>query len=225
MGTLATTNFLNDMNKLYRPSSDQEYLNYLVFNHAAIPDRTAYILDHSQPNFLEYLKEDISQAEAMEPDFFVMTCNTAHYYYDELSKMTKFPFINMIDLVKDELVKLDKGKKIGIFATEGTIKSGLFEKPVGETGHKIVKNTSKLQESINDILYKDVKSKGEVDLDKYNKILKSFMENGADYIILGCTEASYINSLDDKKAYPVIDAEKLLVKKTIEKALELRKQG
>ncbi|MDD7044165.1 MAG: aspartate/glutamate racemase family protein, partial [Peptoniphilaceae bacterium] len=65
MGTLATTNFLNDMNKIYRPESDQEYLNYLVFNHASIPDRTAYILDKSKENPFDYLKEDILQAEKL----------------------------------------------------------------------------------------------------------------------------------------------------------------
>lgn len=225
MGTLATTNFLNDMNKIYRPKSDQEYLNYLVFNHAAVPDRTAYILDKQKPNPLLYLKEDILQAERMKPDFFVMTCNTAHYFYDELSKITKIPFINMIELVKDELTKLDKDEKIGLFATEGTIKSGLFKKPVFESGHEIVENTESLQKRINDILYNDVKSKGIVDLNKYHKILDTFRENGASHIVLGCTEASYINSLDDDRTYPVVDTEKLLVNKTIAKALNLRKLG
>lgn len=225
MGTLATTNFLNDMNKIYRPNKDQEYLNYLVFNHASIPDRTSYILDKNNENPLEYLKEDILQAEKMNPDFFVMTCNTAHYFYNELSKTTKVPFINIIELVKEELLKLDKNSKIGLFATEGTIRSGLFKKPVLESGLEILENSKNLQKRINEILYDDVKARGIVDIEKYHKVLETFIEDGASHIILGCTEVSYINSLDTNRTYPIIDSEKLLVNKTIKEALKLRNSG
>lgn len=111
MGTLATTNFLNNMNKIYSPESDQEYLNYLAFNHASIPDRTAYILDKSKENPFDYLKEDILQAEKLRPDFFLITCNTAHYFYDQLAQITNIPIINMVELIEKELEKLDKNEK------------------------------------------------------------------------------------------------------------------
>ena len=79
MGTLATTNFLNDLNEAYRPSSDQEYLNYLVVNHATIPDRTSFILKKSKENPFDFLKEDIESVDKLNPDFYVITCNTAHF--------------------------------------------------------------------------------------------------------------------------------------------------
>lgn len=224
MGTLATTNFLNDMNKIYRPESDQEYLNYLVFNHASIPDRTAYILDKSKENPFDYLKEDILQAEKLKPDFFLITCNTAHYFYDELAQITKIPIINMVELVEKELEKLDKNEKIGLFATEGTIKSGLYDEVVRKSGLEIKENSRDLQDKINDILYKDVKEKGLVDLEKFHKILDQFKKEGASHVILGCTEASYINSCDKEDSYPVIDSEKLLVNETVRYALSLRKK-
>ena len=42
MGTLATTNFLVEMNKRHFPENDQDYFNYILMNHADIPDRTEY---------------------------------------------------------------------------------------------------------------------------------------------------------------------------------------
>ena len=38
---------------------DQEYLNYVLFNHATVPDRTAYILDRSEENPMPFLLDDI----------------------------------------------------------------------------------------------------------------------------------------------------------------------
>ena len=39
---------------------DQDYLDYIVVNHATVPDRTTWILDHSKPNYNLDLIEDIS---------------------------------------------------------------------------------------------------------------------------------------------------------------------
>jgi len=48
MGTAATETFVHLIDELTPAKKDQDYLNYVVFNHAEIPDRTAYFLDNSQ---------------------------------------------------------------------------------------------------------------------------------------------------------------------------------
>lgn len=224
MGTLATTNFLNDLNKAYRPDSDQEYLNYMVLNHATIPDRTAYILNKSKENPLDYLSEDIESVDKLNPDFYVITCNTAHFFYDDLKKLTDKPIINMIELVEKRLKEIGENKTIGLFATEGTVKSGLFNRIIEKSGHKVLKSSDKLQEMVNTCLYKDVKESGVINFERYHKTLEKMKEEGADYIIIGCTEASFINSEDEKRDdYPLIDSEKELVKESLRLGLKLQK--
>ena len=176
MGTLATTNFLNDLNEAYKPSSDQEYLNYLVVNHATIPDRTSFILKKSKENPFDFLKEDIESVDKLNPDFYVITCNTAHFFYDDLQKLTQKPIINMIGLVENEC------------------------------------------------LYGDVKEKGIINFERYHNTLKEMMDEGCDYIIIGCTEGSYINSKDENSnLYPLIDSEKELVNESLKLGLKLQK--
>lgn len=223
MGTLATNNFLNDLNSYYKPNCDQEYLNYLVFNNASIPDRTAYILNKNLKNPFEYLAEDIKQAEKLKPDFFVITCNTAHYFFNDLQKLTKIPIINMIELLEEELKMLSYKSKIGLFATRGTIKSGLYKSICNRNNLEIIENSEELQNTIDSVLYEDVKNKGIVDFEKYHKVLEMFLANGVTNIIIGCTEASYVNSLDkEANMYPLIDTEKLLAKESVKRALNLR---
>lgn len=96
MGTLATTNFLVELNKRHTPTKDQDFFNYMLFNHAEIPDRTSYILDHSAPSPLPALLADIEQLNVLKPDFIVMPCNTAHYFINDLVNATSIPIINMI---------------------------------------------------------------------------------------------------------------------------------
>lgn len=224
MGTLATTNFLNDLNEAYKPNSDQENLNYMVLNHATIPDRTSFILKKSNDNPFDYLKEDIESVDKLNPDFYVITCNTAHFFYDDLQKLTKKPIINMIELVENKLNNLKKPSTIGIFATEGTIKSKLFNNIIEKCGHKALQSSKETQENINACLYGDVKEKGEINFDRYHKTLKALMNEGADYIIIGCTEASFINSKDkESSSYPLIDSEKELVDATLKLGLKLQK--
>ena len=61
MGTMATESYLRILNSRTPATKDQDYLNYLLVNDATVPDRTSYILDHTQPNFYNDLREDILQ--------------------------------------------------------------------------------------------------------------------------------------------------------------------
>ena len=44
MGTLATESYIRLLNKETHAHNDQEFLDYVVFNDASVPDRTAYIV-------------------------------------------------------------------------------------------------------------------------------------------------------------------------------------
>ena len=50
MGTLATESFIHTLNERTEAYRDQDYLNYIVVNHATIPDRTDYIKNPSLEN-------------------------------------------------------------------------------------------------------------------------------------------------------------------------------
>ena len=90
MGTLATESFIHTLNKRTEAHRDQDYLNYIVVNHATIPDRTEYIKNPSLENPEEKLIDDIKIHSQLSPKFFVVPCNTAHYYFDERRQRFQF---------------------------------------------------------------------------------------------------------------------------------------
>lgn len=96
MGTIATESYVRLINHRVKIARDQDYLNYILVNDAQVPDRTAYIKDHSKPNFFYDLKDDVEGQDKLGTDFLVMPCNTAHYFYDDLAALTDKPFLHMM---------------------------------------------------------------------------------------------------------------------------------
>lgn len=223
MGTLATTDFLAELNKRHSPTKDQDFFNYLLFNHAEIPDRTSFILDPSAPSPLPALLEDIRVLNTLNPEFIVMPCNTAHYFIEDLKKATHIPFVNMIDETIEALSALpDTIQKIGIAATEGTIASKLYEDRLLAEGFEIILPDNDLQNKINYLIYTCIKEQGLINIPLYQEILMDFKRLGNDITLLGCTELSLVNSMDTERRHSVIDAEKILLNRTYQLALQMK---
>ncbi|WP_129045558.1 amino acid racemase [Companilactobacillus metriopterae] len=224
MGTLATESFINLLNERTPIKKDQDYLNYILVNHATVPDRTEHIMDHSKPSFLPPLLEDIKQQSLLKPDFFVMVCNTAHYYYKELQEATDIPLIHMPHLAVSSIKKnYPSAKKIGLIATKGTIADHIYEDELKQAGYDYSLGDQEVQDQVESLIYDDIKENGQVDSEKYYGILRVMKEKfDCDAIILGCTELSFAQAKAPDHEYSVIDAQSIIADKTIELALKIR---
>ncbi|MFV0560891.1 MAG: amino acid racemase [Enterococcus sp.] len=223
MGTMATESFIRMINHQVKAEKDQEYLNYVLFNHATVPDRTAYILDNTKESPMPYLLDDIEKQNLLQPAFIVLTCNTAHYFYDELQAATNIPLLHMPREAAKELQRQHTTGKVAILATRGTIQSGVYAKEVEALGFEAVIPNEELQEKIMYLIYHEIKENGRLNRELYLEILETAVtELNCEKIILGCTELSLMQEFAQDNPYPVIDAQAVLAKKTIEKALALR---
>lgn len=223
MGTMATESFIHLLNQRVNAHCDQEYLNYVLFNHATIPDRTAYILDPQAQNPLPYLLADIEKQNLLKPAFIVLTCNTAHYFFDELQSQTNIPILHMpkeaVKKVQEELVT----GKVAFLGTEGSLKSGIYEKELVAAGFEVYIPSAALQQKVNHLIYHDIKENGYLNRALYFEILAETKQAGCQQAVLGCTELSLIEAQYPDHGYPVVDAQSVLVDRTIEEALALRK--
>lgn len=224
MGTLATESFVRVLDQRTPIHCDQDYLDYLVVNHATVPDRTNWILDHSQPSIIPPLLEDIKQQSLLKPEFFVLACNTAHYVYDELQAATEIPIINMLVETVAAIADIQpNAKRVGLLATPGTIQSGLYDPYIEKAGYEVVKPTEAILALTEDLIYNDIKEAGHSDNQKYHRLVQQMIEEqNCDIVILGCTELSYAEEMDPETKYPVADSQSIVVDRTIEKALAIR---
>ncbi|HPU63549.1 MAG TPA: amino acid racemase [Mobilitalea sp.] len=196
LGPLATAYFYELICRMTDANKDQEHLDMIIIGKSSIPDRTEYILGKSTDSPLPHLKEAARTLEIMEVDYIAIPCITAHYFYRELSESIKVPIIHIIK----ETVRYLKNrgvKSAGIMATEGTIKSNLFQKELHENGINPVIPSKIGQKYISDIIFNNVKAGIPVDMENFKIANDELLSKGADTIILGCTELSLLKRTAD----------------------------
>lgn len=227
MGTLATESYVRLLDARTPIHRDQDYLDYIVVNHATVPDRTTWILDHSKPDYNLDLIEDIKQQSLLKPAFFVLICNTAHYAFDKLQAATDIPILNMLQETVNEIKKIKPdAKKVGLLATRGTVEAGLYDHYITEAGYEEVKPTPEIVDMTEDLIYHDIKEGGRSDGKKYHELVRRMIEEeGADIVILGCTELSYAEEMNPETEYPVADSQSIIVDRSLKKGLALRKNN
>ncbi|WP_179396195.1 aspartate/glutamate racemase family protein [Lacticaseibacillus absianus] len=225
MGTAATESYLRLLNARTPAAKDQDYLDYLLVNHASVPDRTAYILDHRQPSFLPPLLQDIRQQSQLHPDFFVVVCNTAHYFYQALQAATPIPILHMPHLAVRHLsAQFPTAHRVGLIATQGSIADGVYAKEISATGREVVLGDAALQDAVSELIYTHIKQQGTVDAALYHQILARMQtEFQVDVTVLGCTELSLAQEKAPTHPYPVIDAQSLIVDLSLQLALAFRR--
>lgn len=225
MGTMATESFVRQLNKRTPTHADQDYLNYILYNHATVPDRTAYILDRTKPNPVPVLQEDIRQQNILQPSFIVLTCNTAHYFFEELQKETKIPLLHMPKEAVKQIKADQVTGKVAFLGTEGSVKAGVYERELINQGIDYLIPDKNLQAKINHLIYHDIKENDYINMDLFFEILADTKTLGCEAVILGCTELSLVAEyITQEHDYIIYDAQSILVDRTIECALALREK-
>ena len=226
MGTMATESFVRVLNQRTITHKDQDYLNYILFNHATVPDRTAAILHPDvATDPLPYLLDDIAKQNLLKPNFIVLTCNTAHYYYDQLQGATKIPLLHMPREAAQVLQGQQQGGKVAFLGTEGSVKAGVYAKELTAAGFEVVLPDETLQGKVNQLIYGDIKERDFLNVPLYHEILADAIEKQeCESVVLGCTELSLMEEHAPGHGFRVVDAQSILVDRTIERALADRQR-
>ncbi|WP_101773045.1 cysteate racemase [Peptostreptococcus faecalis] len=196
LGPMATVYFYDLVVEMTEASIDQEHVDMIIINRATTPDRTAYIVGKSDDSPLDQIVEDAKRLEAAGVDFIVLTCNTAHYFYEEISKSVNVPLLNMVEETVQHAID-DGHKKIGILATTGNIQTKLYQNMCEAKKVDYYVVDEEIQNKVMKIIYEDVKAGKKANMNTFNEIIDDLKSNGCDCAILGCTELSIIKK--DKK--------------------------
>ena len=204
MGTQAGLDFCNKLAILNRGKIDQEYPLFILYNKANIPGRPESIGVHtgslsnrlinkkSKKKYLLVLKSLLKGCQLLKKSkskFIVIPCNTAHYWYDDLKRKIKLPIINMPkEVFNHTLKRCKKNSTIGLLATEGTLRTGVYNNFFDKKYNLICPSSLLQKKSVNKAI-KQVKM-GNVKI--ANKTIKPaidfLIKKKCKKIILGCTE-------------------------------------
>ncbi len=204
MGTQAGLDFCNKLAVLNRGRIDQEYPLFLLYNKSNIPGRPESIgsqtknLSNKSTNkkskikYERVLKSLLKGCKLLEKNkckFIVIPCNTAHYWYDDLRKKINIPIINMPkEVFKFTKKKCKKNSKVGLLATEGTLKTGVYNNFFDKNYNLMIPSGSIQKNSVNKAI-NFVKMGNVQAAEKAIKpAINYLMSIKCKKIILGCTE-------------------------------------
>jgi len=187
MGTQAGLDFCNKLAKLSKGKIDQDYPLFILYNKSNIPGRPENIKKYNK--VLKSLYAGCLMLKKSNCKFIVIPCNTAHYWYDDLQKKIKTSIISMpkeVFLFTKKNCK--KNSKIGILATEGTLKTGVYNKYFSKKFDLISPKNSLQKSSVNKAI-KYVKMGKIKEAEKTIKpAINYLIKMKCKKIILGCTE-------------------------------------
>ena len=137
---------------------------------------------------LPELAKSAGRLEKFGADVLIIPCNTAHYYYDGIAAAVSVPVLHMVRLTARALV--ERGvKKAGLLATDGTVRTGIYQKSFAGSGVELLTPDEAGQRAVMEMIYQGVKA-GDMAFDAQpaRQAMERLLAAGAEVLILGCTE-------------------------------------
>lgn len=191
MGPMAGVYFCELITNKTSASKDSEHIDMILCSFPRIPDRTAYLLDKTNPSPSGEIIRIGNQLVSQGCTVIAVPCVTSFALYDEYAPAINAKIINM-PLETAAYLKNAGVKKAGILATDGTVKTGLFQSACEKQGIQAFAPDEKHQKLVMKIIYEQVKAGIPVDMDVFGEVCGYMSANGAEKIILGCTELSLV---------------------------------
>ena len=182
LGPIATAHFMELIIRMTEAQTDQEHLDMIIYNRPSIPDRTSYILDQSKPNPLPEMIRVGNTLARQGAKLIAIPCMTAHYFHRELTRYIEAPIVHAIH---ETAVHLKKHgiTRAGIMATDGTIRSKLFQQELEKHGITPVIPGAEGQKCVMSVIYDDIKANRPAGMDKFDLAARDLREAGAQAII------------------------------------------
>lgn len=218
MGPLATLDFERKLLSLVDAKKDQDYPTIISFNDPSIPDRTEALIGQGESPLPKLIKnaEKLKNAGA---EVICMPCNTAHAFLPALkASVAGIDFVDMINETVSIIEKL-RLKRIGILCTDGTRLSKNYDVALAKKGLTVLyPNADEQKHLVMDAIYGPTGIKaGNIFAGRtlLEQAVGSLVKNGAQCIILGCTEIAM--ALDNGEV-PYLNTSLILARETLNRA-------
>lgn len=224
MGPDATVDCFAKIIKNTPAARDQEHLRVVIDSNPKVPDRTAAIIgDGDSP--VPIMIAGCRVLERAGADLIIIPCVSAHVFLTDVQQQIDLPILSIFDAVAETITRENPDiKTVGLLATTGTVKGGLFQKRLLQDGILTLVPEDGMQSKIMSAVY-DIKNaqktrtRSEItdDLVAAAESLISKKPEGARGIIAGCTEVP-LALRQEHLPLPYFDAVTILARTAILRA-------
>lgn len=154
-------------------------------------------------------------------DFVALCTNTMHKVADELEKHLRVPLLHIADATA-EAIKRQGLQRVGLLGTKFTMEDHFYRgRLIDKHGLEVLVPDTQERQAVHDVIYDELclgmtrqESKRQ-----YIEIMGHLVGEGAQAIVLGCTEIGLLVGRDDSQV-PVFDTTKIHAEAAVARALE-----
>lgn len=168
----------------------------------------------------EILADAAMRLESAGADFIVICTNTMHKVVDQIQAKIRIPIVHIADATAEALLQAGI-TKTALLGTKYTMTQDFYKDRLVQKGISVVIPNEKEIEKVNDVIYNElclgvVSDESRKD---YIRVIERLKEEGAQAVILGCTEIGLLISQSDS-VLPVFDTTQIHARTAAEKAME-----
>ena len=235
MGPQAGAALFNSILQHTKAATDQEHYSVILMSFPGrIADRTAFLEGNTRSNPAYPIAEVLRQLEKAGATVAGIACNTSYcqgIYEVILAELdrtdTRISLVNMPDATCASIrERYPAISRVGIMVTNGTYRSGIYREALLRRGYDVVSPGRRLQEEvIHPLIYDPIfglKATPNIVSPQARllaaKAMDFFYHNGAELVLLGCTDLSILQTEGILRGIPVADSTDALAVALIRKA-------
>lgn len=177
-----------------------------------------------QAKWAEAAKMLVGAAQSLEnggADFIVLCTNTMHKVAEEIQSNVKIPFLHIADATAQR-VKDSGIQTIGLIGTRFTMEEDFYKGRLEQKyGLNVRIPNAQEREIIHQVIYNElvVGKLEQHSKEQYIGIIEQMINQGAEGVILGCTEIGLLIHQEDSRV-PLFDTTRIHAEAAVEYALE-----
>jgi aspartate racemase len=162
------------------------------------------------------LAREAQQLEAAGAELLVLCTNTMHKLVPQITAAIGIPFVHIADTTADA-VRTAGLTRVGLLATAYTMEQEFYVGRLREHGLEVVVPDAADRRIVHDVIYQElcVGIVADASREEYRRIMRALAADGAQGILLGCTEIDLLVGAADSPV-PVFDTTRLHAEKAVE---------
>ncbi|MFE4243204.1 aspartate/glutamate racemase family protein [Peribacillus butanolivorans] len=164
---------------------------------------------------------DVAQSlEKAGAEIIVICTNTMHKVIRYIEEKVSIPILHIADSTANQIQKSEIST-VGLLGTKYTMEQDFYKTRIEFNGIKVLIPNDEDRKVINKVIYEEL-CLGKIQQssrDYYKKVIKSLVDDGAEGIILGCTEIGLLVKPEDSEV-PLFDTTEIHAIESVNMALE-----
>ena len=161
--------------------------------------------DHKWDELGHMLNKEAKTLEQAGAEVLALCTNTMHKVSDVMLDNVSIPFVHIAESTAKQIIN-DGFKKPALLATKFTMEEEFYISKLSNYGLSPIIPTEESREILHSVIYDELcfNVKTDISRDKFINIALEVQNNGADSVILGCTEVGMLLNTENVKL-PVYD--------------------